>query len=167
MFSERAREAVVHARRHQKSCAFLFLDLDNFKTVNDTLGHDVGDALLKIISSRLRASVRGDDFIARIGGDEFCVLLQDIADPREAAAVAQKLIQELRLSHRIGKHDLQSGASIGIACVPIDGEDVSNVRVLERFSFVEVPGERASEVVEKVNGHSVRGVELRLEVANR
>jgi diguanylate cyclase (GGDEF)-like protein/PAS domain S-box-containing protein len=127
MFSERAREAVAHARRHQKTCAFLFLDLDNFKTVNDTLGHDVGDALLKIISSRLRASVRGDDFIARIGGDEFCVLLQDIADPREAAAVAQKLLQEMGKSYRIGEHQVSSGASIGIACVPQDGEDVATL----------------------------------------
>src|SRR5207237_164203 len=106
MFSERAREAVAHARRHHKTAALLFIDLDNFKTVNDTLGHDVGDALLKIISSRLRASVRGDDFIARIGGDEFCVLLQEIADPREAAAVAQKLLQELGKSYRIGEHQV-------------------------------------------------------------
>ena len=127
MFSERAREAVAHARRHQKTCAFLFLDLDNFKTVNDTLGHDVGDALLKIISSRLRASVRGDDFIARIGGDEFCVLLLDIADAREAAAVAQKLLHELGKSYRIGEHQVNSGASIGIACVPQDGDDVATL----------------------------------------
>jgi diguanylate cyclase (GGDEF)-like protein/PAS domain S-box-containing protein len=127
MFSERAREAVAHARRHQKTAALLFIDLDNFKTVNDTLGHDVGDSLLKIISSRLRASVRGDDFIARIGGDEFCVLLQEIADPREAAAVAQKLLHELRKSYRIGDHHVSSGASIGIACVPQDGEDVATL----------------------------------------
>src|SRR5690242_11453811 len=127
MFSERAREAVTHARRHDKTAAFLFLDLDNFKEVNDTLGHDVGDALLKIISSRLRASVRGDDFVARIGGDEFCVLLQDIADPREAAAVAQKLVHELGKSYRIGEHTVSSGASIGIACVPQDGEDVATL----------------------------------------
>lgn len=127
MFSERAREAVAHARRHQKTAALLFIDLDNFKTVNDTLGHEVGDALLKIISSRLKASVRGDDFIARIGGDEFCVLLQDIADPREAAAVAQKLLHELGKSYRIGEHQVNSGASIGIACVPQDGEDVATL----------------------------------------
>ncbi|HEX7054379.1 MAG TPA: EAL domain-containing protein [Burkholderiales bacterium] len=127
MFAERAREAVAHARRHDKTAAFLFLDLDNFKEVNDTLGHEVGDALLKIISSRLRASVRGDDFVARIGGDEFCVLLQDVADPREAAAVAQKLVHELGKSYRIGEHQVSSGASIGIACVPQDGEDVATL----------------------------------------
>jgi len=127
MFSERAREAVAHARRHQKTAALLFIDLDNFKAVNDSLGHDIGDALLKVISSRLRASVRGDDFVARIGGDEFCVLLQDIADPREAAAVAQKLLHELGKSYRIGEHSVHSGASIGIACVPQDGDDVATL----------------------------------------
>jgi diguanylate cyclase (GGDEF)-like protein/PAS domain S-box-containing protein len=127
MFSERAREAVAHARRHQKTAALLFVDLDNFKTVNDTLGHDIGDALLKVISSRLRASVRGDDFIARIGGDEFCVLLQDIADPREAASVAQKLVHELNKPYRIGEHQVSSGASVGIACVPQDGDDVATL----------------------------------------
>jgi len=71
--------------------------------------------------------VRGDDFIARIGGDEFCVLLQDIADPREAAAVAQKLLHELGKSYRIGEHSVHSGASIGIACVPQDGDDVATL----------------------------------------
>jgi diguanylate cyclase (GGDEF)-like protein len=124
MFADRAREAVAHARRHGKNAAFLFLDLDNFKQINDRLGHEVGDSLLKSISARLRSAVRGDDFVARIGGDEFCVLLQDIADPREAAAVAQKLIHELGATCTIGEHDLVAGASIGIACVPLDGEDV-------------------------------------------
>jgi diguanylate cyclase (GGDEF)-like protein/PAS domain S-box-containing protein len=127
MFQERAREAVAHARRHDKTAAVLFIDLDNFKQVNDALGHDVGDGLLKVIASRLRACVRGDDFIARIGGDEFCVLLQDIAEPREAAAVAQKLIHELGKTHRVGEHEVSSGASIGIACVPQDGHDVATL----------------------------------------
>jgi diguanylate cyclase (GGDEF)-like protein len=127
MFADRAREAVSHARRHGKTAAFLFLDLDSFKQVNDSLGHEVGDALLKVIASRLRASVRGEDFIARIGGDEFCVLLQNIAEPREAAAVAQKLLHELSRSYRVGEHQLAGGASIGIACVPQDGEDVATL----------------------------------------
>src|SRR5918992_1192164 len=127
MFADRAREAVAHARRHDKTAAFLFLDMDNFKQVNDRLGHDVGDNLLKIMASRLRASVRGDDFIARIGGDEFCVLMQEVAEPREAAAVAQKLIHELGKPYRVGEHQVSSGASIGIACVPQDGHDVATL----------------------------------------
>src|SRR4029079_5471179 len=127
MFQERAREAVAHARRHDKTAAVLFIDLDDFKEVNDNLGHDVGDGLLKVIASRLRACVRGDDFIARIGGDEFCVLLQDIAEPREAAAVAQKLITELAKPCQIGEHEVGAGASIGIACVPQDGDDVGTL----------------------------------------
>jgi diguanylate cyclase (GGDEF)-like protein/PAS domain S-box-containing protein len=127
MFAERAREAVAHARRHDKRAAVLFLDLDNFKHVNDRLGHEIGDALLKLIAARIRASVRGDDFVARIGGDEFCVLLQDIADAREAAAVAQKLVHEIGKPYRIGEVTLDSGVSIGIACVPQDGEDVATL----------------------------------------
>ena len=127
MFADRAREAVAHARRHDKTAAFLFLDMDNFKVVNDSLGHEVGDGLLKVTAARLRASVRGDDFVARIGGDEFCVLLQDIAEPHEAAAVAQKLLQELNKPCQVGEHELTSGASIGIACVPQDGDEVGTL----------------------------------------
>ncbi|HZO00337.1 MAG TPA: EAL domain-containing protein [Burkholderiales bacterium] len=127
MFAERAREAVAHARRHDKTAAFLFLDMDYFKQVNDGLGHEVGDDLLKLMAARLKASVRGDDFVARIGGDEFCVLLQDIAEPREAAAVAQKLLHELGKPYRIGAHEVLSGASIGIACVPQDGDEANTL----------------------------------------
>jgi diguanylate cyclase (GGDEF)-like protein/PAS domain S-box-containing protein len=127
MFTERAREAVAHAKRHGRNAAFLFLDLDNFKQINDRLGHEIGDGLLKSIALRLRAAVRGDDFVARIGGDEFCVLLQDIADPREAAAVAQKLVHELGMPCRVDGHELRAGASIGIACVPLDGEDAATL----------------------------------------
>jgi diguanylate cyclase (GGDEF)-like protein/PAS domain S-box-containing protein len=127
MFADRAREAVAHTRRHDKTAAFLFLDMDNFKHVNDTLGHEVGDGLLKLMAARLRSSVRGEDFVARLGGDEFCVLLQDIGEAREAAAVAQKLLLELGKPYQVGEHQLTSGASIGIACVPQDGEDVGTL----------------------------------------
>jgi diguanylate cyclase (GGDEF)-like protein len=127
MFNERARQVLAHARRHGKPAAMLFIDLDGFKRVNDGLGHDVGDELLRAIAGRLRSSVRGEDFIARIGGDEFCVLLQEIAEPREAAAVAQKLLHELCKSYRIGEHQLSAGASIGIACVPQDASDVQTL----------------------------------------
>jgi diguanylate cyclase (GGDEF)-like protein/PAS domain S-box-containing protein len=127
MFANRAREAVARARRHDKTAALLFLDMDNFKQVNDGLGHDVGDSLLKLMAARLRACVREEDFIARIGGDEFCVLLQEIAEPREAAAVAQKLLHELGKPYRVGEHQVSSGASIGIACVPQDGDEVNTL----------------------------------------
>jgi diguanylate cyclase (GGDEF)-like protein len=127
MLTERVREAVAHARRHAKSAALLFLDLDNFKEVNDGLGHDVGDELLRAIAARLRAAVRGGDFVARIGGDEFCVLMQDIAAPREAAAVAEKLLLEMRKPHSVAGHELACGTSIGIACVPQDGDDVTTL----------------------------------------
>ena len=127
MFTERAREAVAHAKRHGKNAAFLFLDLDNFKQINDRLGHEIGDGLLKAIAARLRAAVRGDDFVARIGGDEFCVLLLEIADPREAAAVAQKLVHELGEVCQVAGHAVQAGASIGIACVPLDGDDAGTL----------------------------------------
>jgi diguanylate cyclase (GGDEF)-like protein/PAS domain S-box-containing protein len=159
MFADRAREVVAHARRHDKTAAFLFLDLDNFKQVNDRLGHDVGDGLLKVIASRLRASVRGDDFVARIGGDEFCVLLQDIADPREAAAVAQKLIHELGKAYKVGEHEVAAGASIGIACVPQDGEDVATLLRLADAAMY-----RAKE--QGRNGYQFFSVTLNQEAAN-
>jgi diguanylate cyclase (GGDEF)-like protein/PAS domain S-box-containing protein len=127
MFADRAREVVAHARRHNRTAAFLFLDMDRFKQVNDSLGHEFGDELLKLTAARLRACVRGDDFVARIGGDEFCVLLQDIAEPREAAAVAEKLLYELGKPCQAGGREATSGASIGIACVPQDGDDAATL----------------------------------------
>jgi diguanylate cyclase (GGDEF)-like protein len=124
MFDDRARQVLAHAKRHGKPAAVLFIDLDGFKEINDTHGHEVGDQLLAAIAGRLRGCVRGEDFIARIGGDEFCVLLQEISEPREAAAVAQKLLYELGKSYQIGELQLSAGASIGIACVPQDASDV-------------------------------------------
>ena len=123
MFEERARQALAHARRRGKTAALLFLDLDDFKRVNYSLGHEVGDSLLKVIAARLKTCVRGEDFMARIGGDEFCVLLQEIGDPREAAAVAQKLLYELGKEYRLDDRRVSCGASVGIACVPQDGDD--------------------------------------------
>ncbi|HEY2336342.1 MAG TPA: EAL domain-containing protein [Burkholderiales bacterium] len=123
MFEERAAEAIARARRRRETVALLLLDLDQLKEVNDGLGHEAGDVLLKTAAARLRGCLRGEDFVARIGGDEFCVLLQDLAEPREAASVAQKLLAALAPPCRIGAHQAGIGASIGIACLPRDGED--------------------------------------------
>ena len=127
MLQERVRQAVSLARRHRKQLALLFVDLDHFKNVNDSLGHGVGDDLLQVVSGRLRECVRQEDLVARLGGDEFCIVLQDLADPREAGTVAQKLLAELAEPCRVGEHDLYVAASIGIACLPNDGHDMETL----------------------------------------
>ena len=123
MFEERAAEAIARARRRGELAALLLLDLDRLKEVNDGFGHEAGDVLLRTVAARLRGCLRGEDFVARIGGDEFCVLLQGLAEPREAAIVAQKLLEALAPPCRIGAHQASARASIGIACLPRDGED--------------------------------------------
>src|SRR6185295_10387026 len=130
MFEERAREAVARAQRRGETAALLFLDMDNFKDVNDSLGHEVGDALLRATAERLRGCVRGEDFVARIGGDEFCVLLQGLAEPREAAGVAQKVVETLGRPCRIGTREVSSGSSVGIACTPQDSADAAELLAL-------------------------------------
>jgi diguanylate cyclase (GGDEF)-like protein len=116
----------VH-KRYRHPFGLLLMDIDGLKRINDSHGHQAGDRVLMQVAMSLRRSIRSVDTAARIGGDEFCVLLQDIADPREAAAVAQKLIHELGKSYRIDRHEVLSGASIGIACVPQDGQDVATL----------------------------------------
>ena len=123
MFEERAREAVARAQRRGETAALLFLDMDNFKDVNDCLGHEVGDALLRATAQRLRSCVRGEDFVARLGGDEFCILLQGLSEPREAAGIAQKVVETLGQPCGIGEREVASGASVGIACAPQDSTD--------------------------------------------
>ena len=127
MLQERVGAAVSLARRHGKSIGVLFVDLDHFKHINDSLGHGAGDALLRAVAGRLRDSVRQEDLVARLGGDEFCVLLQEIGEPRDAAVVAQKLLAELSEPYRVAEHDLYIAASIGIACLPQDGEDMETL----------------------------------------
>jgi diguanylate cyclase (GGDEF)-like protein len=127
MFEDRAREAVARAQRRGETAALLFLDLDHFKDVNDSLGHEAGDALLRSAAERLRGCVRGEDFLARIGGDEFCILLQGLAEPREAAAVAQKAVEALSRPWRIGEREVACGTSVGIACTPQDGTEAAEL----------------------------------------
>ena len=127
MLQERVRQAVSLARRHHKQLALLFVDLDHFKNVNDSLGHSVGDDLLQLVAARLKESVRQEDLIARLGGDEFCIVLQDLSDPREAGTVAQKLLAELSEPYRVGEHNLYVAASLGIACLPNDGHDMETL----------------------------------------
>lgn len=127
MLLDRLRQASSLARRQNRRIGLLFVDLDQFKRINDTLGHSTGDALLRSVAQRLRASVREEDLVARLGGDEFCVLLEGIESSDAAGAVAEKLLQSLSPPHAVGGRTLEAGASIGIACQPEDGEDVESL----------------------------------------
>jgi diguanylate cyclase (GGDEF)-like protein/PAS domain S-box-containing protein len=122
LFRDRLTVALAHARRLKNPLAVMFLDLDRFKVVNDTLGHSTGDELLKAIAARLQASLREEDSIARMGGDEFTVLLADLKTPDAAAKIAQKVLETIALPLQIDGTELFITTSIGIALFPSDGD---------------------------------------------
>ena len=114
---------IAQARRNNSKLALLFLDLDRFKETNDTFGHNIGDELLKQVSSRVRSSIRESDAAARIGGDEFNILLADIACIEDAARPVRKIMHSLEKTFVVGGYELQITASIGISIYPDDSED--------------------------------------------
>ncbi|MDO9387178.1 MAG: EAL domain-containing protein [Thiobacillus sp.] len=116
-------QALATARRERHAVAVMFLDMDRFKTINDTLGHAVGDELLIMVAQRLRESVRESDIVARLGGDEFVVVLTEVEDATAAARLADKILHVLAQPYLIGKNELHSAVSIGLAFYPDDGED--------------------------------------------
>ncbi|GAB3359637.1 MULTISPECIES: EAL domain-containing protein [Giesbergeria] len=116
-------QALATARRAGRMLAVMFIDLDRFKTINDTLGHACGDALLQQVADRLRANVRDSDIVARFGGDEFVVVLSDVEDAAATSRVANKLLEILRVPYLISPHELHSSPSIGIALFPSDGNE--------------------------------------------
>jgi diguanylate cyclase (GGDEF)-like protein/PAS domain S-box-containing protein len=115
MFTERVRQAIARGRREDGNLAVLFFDLDDFKTVNDSLGHAAGDDVLREVARRLDDSIRGADTAARFGGDEFAVLLEDVADSQDAADVAQRVLEMLSRPIEAGHREVSVGASIGIS----------------------------------------------------
>ncbi|MBA2690337.1 MAG: EAL domain-containing protein [Burkholderiales bacterium] len=123
LFSQRLNHSLAQARRYKKMLAVLFLDLDRFKNINDTLGHEAGDRLLQGMAQRLSGCLREGDTAARFGGDEFVVLLEDIADFEQAANVARKLIRAAQSPFIIMGAEFHITASIGISVYPEDGED--------------------------------------------
>ena len=123
LFNDRLSLAILHAQRRRQSLAVMFLDLDHFKRVNDTLGHSAGDELLVKAADRLRRCIRSDDTVARVGGDEFLLLLNGIAREADAATMARKILQVLSEPFLIQKRELFVEASIGIGLYPGDGED--------------------------------------------
>lgn len=127
LFLDRLKQALSRARWHERLVAVMFLDLDRFKYINDTLGHNTGDQLLLQISNRLKQTIRDGDTIARFGGDEFALLLDDIQSDKDISALARKLLDALDEPFRINKHDFYITASIGISLAPNDGDDAETL----------------------------------------
>jgi len=123
LLKDRLSQALALAHRHERNVAVMFVDLDRFKTVNDTLGHEVGDKLLVAIADRLKRVLREGDTVARVGGDEFVVVLPEVGRDRDAAVVARKVLDLLGGPLRVDSHELLVTPSIGIAVAPSDGDD--------------------------------------------
>jgi len=123
LFGDRLTQRLAQSRRSRKPLAIMFLDLDHFKLVNDTLGHNVGDNMLKQVAERLAVAVREADTVARMGGDEFIAILSDISQPQDAAAVAQRVLKTLSEPFVLNNQELFISASIGISVYPSDGAD--------------------------------------------
>jgi len=127
MFNELLRHAIEVACRHQRRFAMLFIDLDRFKVINDSLGHDAGDILLTEIGNRLRETLRSSDVVARLGGDEFVVILEETAEREDVERIAHNLLSVLGEPMQLSGHECHTTASIGIAMYPSDGSDVQTL----------------------------------------
>jgi len=123
LFSKLLSQAISQAQRYHRTLAVAFIDLDRFKQINDTLGHEAGDQLLKEVAGRLKACLRDSDTVARLGGDEFVVLLTEMSDERYAATVAQKIIASIAKPFVLLAQDFRVTASVGISTYPKDGVD--------------------------------------------
>ncbi len=123
LFKDRVTHAISQAHRNRKQVAVLFVDLDHFKDTNDSLGHDVGDRLLRAIARRLQSCLREDDSVARLGGDEFVMCLAELSGSNDAILIADKILDALRRPLMVDQHELHVGGSIGISLYPDNGDD--------------------------------------------
>lgn len=127
MFNRRLQQALAQAQRFERTLAIVFIDLDGFKLVNDTLGHNAGDALLAEIAARLRATLREGDVIARMGGDEFVVLIEEFGEPVQVGEVAKKVLDTVARPYLLQGQESRVTASIGISTFPDDGKDAQTL----------------------------------------
>ncbi len=127
MFMDRLEQALIRARRNATLVGVLFVDLDRFKRVNDTLGHAIGDQLICEMARRLRSTVRADDIVARLGGDEFVVVISDISEVRHILQVVEKMLAAVAAPYQIAERELFCSCSTGISVYPHDGDDADSL----------------------------------------
>ncbi len=127
LFNETLNHAIGQAKRHDRSLALLFMDLDRFKNINDTMGHGVGDRVLQEAARRLLAAVRSSDLVARLGGDEFVLLLEESHDDGDLVEIAQKILKSFEPTFTVDGQELALSASLGICTFPSDGEDAATL----------------------------------------
>ena len=125
LFDDRLNQALIVTDRRKSRLALMFIDLDKFKSINDKFGHEVGDIVLKSVATRLLNRVRASDTVARVGGDEFVVILDDVGESENAAQIAQEMIETLTAPIEVGREKCEVGASIGIAMYPEDADTAS------------------------------------------
>jgi len=138
LLMDRLSLSIAHAHRNRSTMAVLFLDLDKFKQVNDSLGHDAGDTLLNLVAARLVALVRQEDTVARLGGDEFVIALWELTQVDDVAKLAAKVVQDLSKPYLIDGHEVHISASIGVGIYPIHGEDGETLMKRADTSMYEV-----------------------------
>jgi diguanylate cyclase (GGDEF)-like protein len=127
LFGDRLAQAISLAERQRKQLAVMFVDLDRFKEINDSMGHVVGDKLLQSVAGRLLACVRRSDTVSRIGGDEFVILLSQVERAEDASFSARKILRSLGAPHLIGELSLDVSSSIGISAYPTDGDNAETL----------------------------------------
>lgn len=140
-FQQHLEELITNSERYGRQFGLLYVDLDDFKNVNDSLGHDVGDSLLKEVASRLVQVARDSDFVARLGGDEFCILVEEVDNDLVAAGVAQRCLEMISRPVELQARSLIPACSIGIAHYPDDGNSVSTLMKAADISLYEAKGE--------------------------
>ncbi|MBA2484763.1 MAG: GGDEF domain-containing response regulator [Nitrospira sp.] len=127
LFRDRLVHAMARSKRKDQPLAILLIDLDRFKAVNDTFGHDVGDQVLKVVAARLTECVREVDTVARMGGDEFTAILEGISGEADVTVVANRIVESIGTPFEIGPHRISIGASIGITLYPLDDQDIAEL----------------------------------------
>ncbi|KAF0190821.1 MAG: diguanylate cyclase [Gammaproteobacteria bacterium] len=127
LLNDRLSSAIAHARRNKRTMAVMYLDLDGFKEINDTMGHNAGDTLLSMVAARLVAAVRQEDTVARLGGDEFVIVLWELNHADDVAKLVSKVIQAVSQPYRIQDHGVVMTVSVGIGIYPTHGEEVETL----------------------------------------